>query len=193
MLLCLIGVTSCNSQNRNDLLAIHFNQSVSTLISAQKLEEFQDPNYGIYTFKTDKLEGFKIGDIDLSTYKYPNGPVADFNRIQVYVDDRTSQQYLGFRYTTVKQDEIKELVNYLKKKYPKFEQRKDSTGEVYFWDIESLNAWLFYYPSVSVDSNGKDFLNSNFLYVKKGTRVENSQDTSYNTILDNFNMMYPKN
>ena len=46
-------------------------------------------------------------------------------------------------------------------KYPTYEQRKDSNGDAYFWDITSLDAWLFYYPSTSVDRNGKDFLSSN--------------------------------
>lgn len=51
MLLCVVGVTSCNSQNRNDLLAIRFDQPIIELIGAHKLEQFQDPNYGIYTYK----------------------------------------------------------------------------------------------------------------------------------------------
>lgn len=191
MLLCLIEITSCNSQNKNDLLAMHFDQHVAELIDEQKLEEFQDPIYGIYTYKTDQLDGFKIGEVDLSTYKYPKGPLADFNNLQVYVNNRTAKQYLGFRYTSVKQEEIKQLIDYFKKKYPNFEQRKDSNGDGYFWDIKSLDAWLFYYPSTSTDGNGEKFLNSNFLFVKRGTRMGNSKDASYNTILDHFNMMYP--
>lgn len=193
MLLCVIGVTSCNSQNRNELLAMKFNQPISELINTQKLKESQDIIYGIYSYETDKLEGFRLGDINLSTYKYPKSAAADYNNIEVYVTDRKSQQYLGFRYNTVEQEEIKQLIEYFKKKYPTYEQRKDSNGDGYFWDIGPLDAWLFYYPSTSVDGNGKKFLNSNFLFVKKGTRMGNSQDTSYNTILDNFNMMYPKN
>lgn len=185
----LIGITSC-STDKNDLITLTFGQSIAELINSQKLEEFQDPIYGIYTYKTDQLDGFKIGDIKLSTYKYPNSPVADFNRIQVYVDDRIAKQYLGFRYNTVKQDEIPQLLEYFKMKYPTYETTKDSNGVAYFWEISSLDAWLFYYPSTSVDRNGKDFLNSNFLYVKKTTRMENN--TNYNTILDHFNMMYPK-
>lgn len=191
MLLCLIEITSCNSQNKNDLLAMHFDQNVAELIDEQKLEEFQDPIYGIYTYKTDQLDGFKIGEIDLSTYKYPKGPLADLNNLQVYVNNRTAKQHLGFRYTSVKQQEIRQLIDYFKKKYPNFEQRKDSNGDGYFWDIKSLDAWLFYYPSTSTDGNGEKFLNSNFLFVKRGTRMANSKDASYNTILDHFNMMYP--
>lgn len=193
MLLCIIGGSSCNSQNRNDLLAMKFNQSISELINTQKLEKSQDVIYGIYSYETDKLEAFKLGDVNLSTYKYPKSAAADYSNIDVYVDNRKSQQYLGFRYNTVRPEEIKQLIEYFKKKYPVFEQRKDSNGDAYFWDIAPLDAWLFYYPSTSVDSNGKGFLNSDFLFVKKGTRMENSQDKSYNTILDNFNMMYPKN
>lgn len=192
MLLCVIGVTSCYSQNRNDLLSMHFDQPITVLIGEHKLEQFQDPNYGIYTYKTDQLDGFKIADIDLSTYKYPNGRVADFNRIQIYVDSRTSKKYLGFRYTTVRQDEIQELIASLKKNYPEFEQRKDSAGDVYLWDLKSLNAWLFYYPNHSVDGNGKDFLNSNFLYVKKGTRLDDSKDSSIPTIWQQIDGLYPK-
>lgn len=193
MLLCVIGVTSCNSQNRSDLLAMKFNQPISDLINTNKLKESQDIIYGIYSYETDQLDGFRLGDVNLSTYKYPKSAAADYNNIEVYVDNRTAKQYLGFRYTTVKQEEIKQLIEYFKRKYPTYAERKDSGGEAYFWDLSSLNAWLFYYPSISIDGNGEKFLNSNFLFVKKGTRMENSQDTTYNTILDNFNMMYPKN
>lgn len=193
MLLSLVGVTSCHFQHKNDVMALPFNQGISEMITTQQLEESQDIIYGIYTYETSELDGFRIGDINLSTYTYPESAAADYNNIKIYADSRTSPQYLGFRYTTVKQDEIAQLLDYLKTNYPEFEQRKDAGGEAYFWDITALDAWLFYYPSTSVARNEKEFLHSNFLFVKKGTRMENSRDTSYNTILDNFNMMYPVN
>ncbi|WP_293888714.1 MULTISPECIES: hypothetical protein [unclassified Sphingobacterium] len=84
------------------------------------------------------------------------------------------------------------MIASLKKNYPEFEQRKDSAGDVYLWDLKSLNAWLFYYPNHSVDSNGKDFLNSNFLYVKKGTRLDDSKDSSIPTIWQQIDGLYPK-
>lgn len=191
LLLGFFGMVSCDSQ-KNDLLSIPFDQPVTELIHTNKLQGTQDVNYGVYSYQTDQLDKFRIGNINLKTYAYPNSAAADYNNLQMYVDNRKSQRYLGFRYTTVKQDEITALLEQLKKQYPEFERRKDSPGDAYFWDLKSLNAWLFYYPSFSRDKNDKNFLHSNFLFVKKGTRVENSKDTSVFTIWQLMELQYPK-
>ncbi|MBC8987025.1 hypothetical protein H9X96_14725 [Pedobacter sp. N36a] len=105
---------------------------------------------------------------------------------------KAAEKYLGFKHNTVHQEETKSIINYLKKTYPKYEERAtQGNGESFFWDLTTLNAWIFVYQGISKDKHAKQFLSTDFIDVKRGTRMENSKDNKVITIKEYDKMMYP--
>ena len=194
-LLLLIGITvfSCNSQTRTDLLALKFDENVFSIVQGDKqLKKDQDPNLGLRNYTTNKPDNYVLGGIKLSTYSFPDGNLADYNNLSLFVADKDKPNYLGFNYTSVNQEETKSIVDYLKKTYPNYERRNtQGNGESFFWDIPALNAWIFIDQGISNDKNNKNFFTTNFIFVKRGTRMENSTDPKVITIKEYYNMMYP--
>lgn len=193
--LILLGMTvlSCKSQTKTDLLALKFDESISGIVQADpQLKKDQDPNLGLNAFRTNQPGNYNIGDIKLSTYSFPTGYPADYNQLYLFVEDKDEANYLGFKYNTVHQEETKAIISYLKKTYPKYEERAtQGNGESFFWDLPTLNAWVFIDQGISKDKNAKQFLSTNFIYVKRGTRMENSKDSKVITIKEYDKMMYP--
>ncbi|MET4138245.1 hypothetical protein [Pedobacter sp. UYP1] len=193
--LLLIGITviSCNSQTKTDLLALKFDKNVFSIVQGDKqLKKDQDPNLGLRNYTTNKPDNYVLGGIKLSTYSFPDGNLADYNNLSLFVADNNKPNYLGFNYSCVNQEETKSIVDYLKKTYPNYERRNTKgNGESFFWDIPTLNAWIFIYQGISNDKNNKNFFTTNFIYVKRGTRMENSTDPKVITIKEYYNMMYP--
>lgn len=195
-LLLLIGITviSCNSQTRTDLLALKFDENVLSIVQGDKqLKKDQDPNLALRNYTTNKPDNYVLGGIKLSTYSFPDGNLADYNNLSLFVADKDKPNYLGFKYTSVNQEEIKSIVSYLKKTYPNYERRNtQGNGESFFWDIPTLNAWIFMYQGISNAKNNKNFFTTDFIFVKRGTRMENSTDPKVITIKEYYNMMYPE-
>lgn len=50
---------------------------------------------------------------------------------------------------------------------------------------------MFTYQGISKNKDNSSFFNTNFIFVKRGTRMENSTDTKVQTIRDYYKMMYP--
>lgn len=193
--LILIGMTilSCESQTKTDLLALKFDQDVlSTVQGNNQLKKDQDPNLGLNAYATNKLDNYILGDVELSTYSFPNGNLADYNNLYLFTTGKDKTNYLGFKYNSVNQEETKSIIDQLKKTYPNYEQRDTKgTGESIFWDVPTLNAWLLVYQGISIDKNDKNFFSTCFIFVKRGTRMENSTDPTVMTIREYYNMMYP--
>lgn len=186
-------VISCESQTKTNLLALKFDENVSSIVQGDKqLKKDQDPNLGLMGYTTSKPDSYILGGVKLSAYSFPDGNPADYNHLYLFIADKDKTNYLGFNYNSVNQEETKSIVDYLKKTYSNYEQRDTKgNGESFFWDLPTLNAWIFMYQGVSNDKNDKRFFSTNFIYVKKGTRMENSTDPKVITIKEYYNMMYP--
>ncbi|AMP98775.1 hypothetical protein AY601_1866 [Pedobacter cryoconitis] len=195
-LLLLIGITviSCKSQTRTDLLALKFDENVLSIFQGDKqLKKDQDRNLGLRNYTTNKPDNYVLGGIKLSTYSFPDGNLADYNNLSLFVADKDKPNYLGFNYASVNQEETKSIVSYLKKTYPNYERRNtQGNGESFFWDIPTLNAWIFMYQGISNDKSNRNFFTTNFIFVKRGTRMENSTDPKVISIKEYYNMMYPE-
>ena len=193
--LVLMGMTllSCKSPTTTNLLSIKLDSDISGLVLRDKaLRKDVDPNLGITSFNTNKIDEYAIGDVTLSTYAYPNANLADHSNLSILVSAKDKSDFLGFNYSSVNQEETRAIIDYLKKTYPNYEQSDTKgNGESFFWDIPKLNAWIFTYQGISKDKENTNFFNTNFVFVKRGTRMENSTDTKVQTILDYYKMMYP--
>ncbi|WP_157274803.1 hypothetical protein [Pedobacter sp. Leaf194] len=186
-------ILSCKSQTKTDLLSLKPDSDISSIATQDKeLKKDMDPNLGLASLTTKKLDGYAIGDVKLSTYDYPNGNLSDYSSLSIFVNSKEKSNYLGFNYSSVNQDETKAIIAYLKKTYSTYQQSDTKgSGESFFWDIPKLNAWIFTYQAISTDKNSKNFFSTNFILVKKGTRMENSTDPKVITIKDYYRMMYP--
>lgn len=186
-------ILSCKSVSKKDLLALKLDADLSSLVQEDKqLKKDQDPNLGLVGYRTSEIDEYAIGEIKLKTYAYPNGNLADYNSLIIFVNAKDNTNYLGFNYSTVNQDEAKSILNYLKNTYPTYQQSAtNGNGESFIWDIPKLNSWIFSYQGISTDKNKHDFFTTNFIYIKKGTRMENSADSKVITIKDYYKMMYP--
>ncbi|OWK69743.1 hypothetical protein CBW18_15480 [Pedobacter sp. AJM] len=186
-------IISCRSQTKTDLLPLKFDANLSSFIQKDKeLKKGQDPNLGLLSYTTNKLDNYAIGSVKLLTYAFPNGNLADYNNLTLFITDKIKNNYLGFKYNSVNQEETKSILDYLKKTYPDYIQSdKKESGESYFWEISTLNAWIFSYQSISIDKNNNNFFSTDFILVKKGTRMENSKDPKVITIKEYYKMMYP--
>lgn len=186
-------VISCESQTKIDLLALKFDENVLNIVQGDKqLKMDQDPNLGLISYTTGKPDNYILGGVKLSSYSFPDGNLADYNNLYLFVAGKDKINYLGFKYTCVNQEETKSIVDYLKKTYPNYESRDTrGNGESFYWDIPTLNGWLFMYQGISNDKNDNKFFSTDFIFVKKGTRMENTNDPKVITIKEYYNMMYP--
>lgn len=195
LFLLLIGMTviSCESQIRTDLLALKFDENILPIVQRDpQLKKDQDSNLGLRGYTTNKPGNYAIAGVKLSTYAFPNGNLADENSLSLFTTDTDKPNYLGFKYTSVDQEETKAIVDYLKKAYPNYKQGdKNGKTESFFWEVPTLNAWIFMYQGISNDKNDQEFFTSNFIVVKRGTRMENSNDPKVISIKEYYNMMYP--
>ncbi|KQS40963.1 hypothetical protein [Pedobacter sp. Leaf194] len=189
----VVTILSCNSQTKTDLLSLKLNSKVpAVVLQNNELKQDTDPNLGLAILNTAKLEKYAIGEIELNSYTFPNGNAADYSNLSILLSSKQRNNYLGFNYSSVNQQETKAIVAYLKKTYPAYQQSDTKgNGESYFWDVPKLDAWIFTYQGNSTDKNGKNFFSTNFIFVKRGTRMENSTDPKVITIMAYYKMMYP--
>lgn len=188
-----IVILSCKSQKNTNLLSLKFDSDITSLVRQDtELKKDLDPNLGLASLTTNKLEGYSIGEINLRTYAYPNGNVTDYNNLSILISANQKNKYLGFNYSSVNQEETRSIIDHLKKTYPSFHQSDTKgNGESFFWDIPKLNAWIFIYQGISTNKIDKKFFSTNFIFVRRGTRMENSVDSNVITIMHYYKMMYP--
>lgn len=186
-------ILSCKSHPTTDLLSLKLDSDLSGIVLRDKaLKKEVDPNLGLTNLNTNKIDGYAIGDITLNTYAYPNANLADYSNLSIFVSAKDKSDFLGFNYSSVNQEETRALIDYLKKNYPTYQQRDTKgNGESFFWDIPKLNAWMFTHQGISKNKDNSSFFNTNFIFAKRGTRIENSTDTNVQTIRDYYKMMYP--
>ena len=112
-------IISCKPQTKTDLLTVKFDLDLSMFTLRDKeLKKDVDPNLGLVTLTTQELDGYAIGDTKLTTYAYLNGNLADYNNLSIFVTSKDKNNYLGFHYSCVNQEETKAIITYLKNTYP---------------------------------------------------------------------------
>lgn len=178
---------SCKS--KTDLLSLKFDQKVSKLIKDDKqLITGRDIFFGLKGYVDDEPDSYSIGDIKLSSYSYPNSGVDNHNKLLIYINGEVD--YLGFKYSSVNQEESHRIIEDFKSKYPKFKRVKDrGDGESLIWDIPEMQAWIIIYQRKKVSNDNVKFLESDFVVIKKGTRIANSDDSGNINIYDYYSEM----
>ena len=192
LLVMILTITSGNSQT--DLEKLKIDSDISDLVKGIPTSEKRlDELYGLISYQTEELQNYKFGDISLSKFKIPNAYAYGTNDLYVHVDNYTSNLFLGFTLNIVKEDESKKLLVYLKKVYGNPEIRETGgNGISLFWNATKSKQWIFLTQNKERTRKQDVYLSTKVIVVKQGTRIENSKDSKIFTILDNFNMSYPK-
>ncbi|TWP29898.1 hypothetical protein ETU09_02640 [Apibacter muscae] len=191
LLLSSLLFISCQSQI--DLEELTPGEDISTLAkNLKETREDREPNYALLGYRTDNLDQYKFGEVSFSKYELPNGYPANYSVSYLFVDNFKKNRYLGFRLTLVNEKEGNQLLDYLRKQYGEPEVHEASNnGQAYVWYVK--DQWiLFSQDHISIDKKGNRFLTTDVIVIKQGTRVENSTDPKVFTILESFNMAYPK-
>ncbi|MFC3158875.1 hypothetical protein SAMN05443633_10756 [Chryseobacterium arachidis] len=190
LLLSFLAIVSCNGQT--DLETFKFDEKVPENIVKKGVQE-TEANYGLLSYKQEAVQNFKVGTVGLSDYSVPKGYDYSNNNLAVFVNNYQANNYLGFILNVVKEDEGKKIIDYLTKTYGKPESRETDKGNLaYFWEVSSKNKWIFLLQTQESAQDDNKYRNTKLIILKKGIRVDNSTDTSVFSILDSFNLAYPK-
>lgn len=185
-------VSSCTSQT--DLESLVNDQDIPVLLkNTIEVHEIADPDYGLLCYDTKEAQNFKFGSVAFSKFSLKDGFDYSSNSVKICVDNHQSKRYLGTIINLVKEDEGKELATYLNNKYGNPEQR--DTGEngiALFWNVDEKNQWIFLIQNTEYTRKKDSYLSTKVIVIKQGVRVENSNDSDVFSILDNFNLAYPK-
>lgn len=189
LLFSFLAIVSCNGQT--DLEAFKFDVKVpENIVKGAKETE---ANYGLLSYSQPALQNYKIGSLPFSMYTVPKGYDYSNNNLAVFVDTYQNNNYLGFILNLVKEDEGKKLIDYLTKTYGNPEKRlTDKNGLAYFWNSSTKNKWMFLTQTQELTRDNGKYTNTKLIVVKKGTRVDNTSDINVFSILDSFNLAYPK-
>lgn len=192
VLIMILTITSCNSQT--DLEKLKIDSDISDLIkSIPTSEKRLDEQYGLMSYRIEELQNFKLGENTFSKFKIPNGYAYGTSDLYLHVDNYNTNKLLGFTLNIVKEEEAKKTLNYLKKKYGNPEVRDTGgNGISLFWNIKESKQWIFLTQNKERTRKHDIYVSTKVLFVKEGTRIENSKDSKIFTILDNFSMAYPK-
>jgi hypothetical protein len=187
-----ILIPSCNSQT--DLENLVNDEDISKIIKDFKqIEEVTEPNYGLLSYETKDIQNFKFGNITFSNYSVKDGYDYGSNSINICVENYESKKYLGSILNIVKEDEAKKLLAYLEKKHGNSEKRETGgNGIALFWEVKQSNQWIFLLQDTEHTREHIPYLSTKVIFVKQGVRIENSKDSNVFSILDNFNLAYPK-
>ncbi len=189
LLFSFLAIVSCNGQT--DLETLKFDEKVPGNIV--KGEKETEANYGLLAYKQADVQNYKLGTASFSAYSVPKGYEYSNNNLSVLVNSYQNNNYLGFILNLAKEDEGKKVIDYLTKTYGNPEKRStDKTGTAYFWDAAAKNKWMFLTQTQELTQDNAKYTNTKLIVVKKGTRVENASDASVFSILDSFNLAYPK-
>lgn len=190
ILLCsFLAIVSCNGQT--DLETLKFDEKVPEKMV--KGEKETEASYGLLSYRQADIQNYKLGSAAFSAYTVPNGYDYSNNNLAVFVNTYQNNNYLGFVLNLAKEDEGKKTIDYLTKTYGSPEKRQtDKTGLAYFWDAASKNKWIFVTQTQESTRENAKYTNTKLVVVKKGTKVDNSSDAGVFSILDSFNLAYPK-
>lgn len=192
VLLCTTFI-SCNSQT--DLQALKFDAPIPEQIKKIKeIEKDENGSYLLPSYRTNALDNFKFGDVSFSKYTVPNGYDDAYNEIYVHVDNFNQNKYLGFTISITNDNESKALLNYLKKKLGKGEERGTGlkNGIALVWEVKESNQWVLLVQNSANTRDSKKYLETELTIVKQGTRVQNSKDLKWLTILESFKGTHSK-
>ena len=186
-------IISCKGQTDLELLKFDEKLSEKTTVT-QESNKAVDGIYGFMSFETSKLNDYRFGDVTFTEYQVPNAYSYAKSNIYFYVENYESKKYLGFSLYLAKNDEGDKLIDYLKQKYgaPESRNTMNEDESAFFWDLKSDNKWVFLTKKIEKTKNNSNFNFTNLVIVKQGTRVENSKDKDVFTILERFNLTYPK-
>ncbi|MET4140796.1 hypothetical protein [Pedobacter sp. UYP1] len=177
-------------QSKTELLSLKFDQDISKLFKGDKqLKTGRDKFFGLRGYTDNDPDNYTIDGIKLSSYTHPGS--ENHNKLLFYINGEVN--YLGFKYSSVDQEESRRIMADLKTKYPKFQKvAARGDGESFLWDIPAHQAWIIFYQQNQLAKDGKKFYESNFIVVKKGTRIANSTDPNGMNIYDYYsNTMDP--
>lgn len=192
--ICLFSASLISCQSRVDLLEIKFGENISRTINSERFRKGLDRNVstGIWASTTEQPEGFQIGDVNLSAYRFPDGALADYSYADLLIEDETDPGYLGFEYTSVNEKEGQKLLGYLKKSFPKFEYRPGEGQDVYFWDIPKKDAWMFMTQGIRSKRKNGNMMETRLMYVRRGVRQDNTRDPKEFTVWQHFDYVNKK-
>lgn len=188
LILCLL-IISCNTTS-TDLESLKFDKPIPEEIKGIKdIQEDDNGAYGLLSYRTNELQNFKFGDVSFSKYSVPNGYDDAYNLIYVHVDNFNQNKYLGFTISITNDKESNTLLNYLKKKFGKADERVNGleNGIALVWEVKDSNEWILFSQNTENTRHHKKYLNTELTIVKQGTRVLNSKNIKWLTILESFN------
>jgi hypothetical protein len=185
-------ITSCNSQT--DLETLKTQQDISEVIKEIKnMEKTTDADYGLATYDTEDLQNFKFGDISLSKYSMPDGYSYSVNSLSIHVDEFGSNKFLGVTINIVKKDEAEKMLLYLTEKYGTPNNRETAgNGKALFWNVSKSKKWIFFTTQKDYTRKNSTYTSTKIMIIEEGIRVGNSKDNKTFTILDSFNLSFPK-
>ncbi len=178
---------SCNSQT--DLETIKFDKPVTEEIKKIKDAEKDDNgNYGLKSYKTTSLDNFKFGEVSFSKYNVPNGYDDAYSEIYIHVDNFEQNNYLGFSISLANDQQGTALLNYLKKKFGKGEERSTGleNGIALIWELKESKQWVLLEQNTENTRDHKKYLTTEVTIVKEGIRMLNSKNPEWLTVLENF-------
>ena len=181
----LLLLISC--KGKIDLEKIAFDSKIDEKFRNYEKEVTNESGFKSYT--STELNDLKFGEIDFNTYKVKNGYPYGENQIWILVDDYDNNTFSGIE-LILNNEKGSELFNYINKKYGKADSREDSNSKAYFWNAK--NIWVFLKQKHEFNMKHEVYTQTTFSFIKKGIRVENSKDEKVFTILDYFNLTYPK-
>ena len=187
LLFTTIILASCNSQT--DLELLEFDKPISEDIKKIKdVEKDDNGTYGLKSYRTTSLDRFKFGEVSFSKYAVPNGYDDAYSDIYVHVDNFEQNNYLGFSISLANDQEGTALLNYLKKKLGKAEERTTGleNGIALVWELKEFKQWVLLEQNTENTRDHKKYLNTEFTIVKQGTRMLNSKNPEWLTVLENF-------
>jgi hypothetical protein len=178
---------SCNSQT--DLETLKFDKPIPEDIKKIKdVEKDDNGTYGLKSYRTIELDHFKFGEISFSKYAVPNGYDDAYSEIYVHVDNFEQNNYLGFSISLANDQEGTALLNYLKKKLGKAEERTNGLdkGITFVWELKESKQWVLLEQNTKNTRDRKKYVRTEVTIVKQGTRMLNSKNPEWLTILENF-------
>lgn len=184
---------SCNSQT--DLETLKFDKPIPEDIKKIKdVEKDDNGTYGLKSYRTASLNHFKFGDVSFSKYAVPNGYDDAYSDIYVHVDNFEQNNYLGFSISLANDQEGTALLNYLKKKLGKAEERTTGlkNGIALVWELKESKQWVLLVQNTANTRDHKKYLTTEVTVVKQGIRVLNSQNPEWLTVLGSFNAAHSK-
>ncbi len=180
-------VTSCDSQT--DLETLEFDKSIPENIKKIKeIEKDDNGAYGLKSYRSTQLDYFRFGEVFFSKYAVPNGYDDAYSDIYIHVDNFEKNNYLGFTVYVTNDKEGEDLLNYLKKRFGKPEERTTGleNGSALVWELKESKQWVLLEQNTENTRDHKKYLNTEFTIVKQGTRMLNSNNPEWLTVLENF-------